>query len=69
MYKAYKRTGETFEKGESFLAEALTFEDIYEQAEKHVCKDISHEGGKDRMYWFSDNEDPNEPYKVRIEKE
>jgi hypothetical protein len=46
--------------------EFKTFDEAHAFAQETICKDVFHEGSKERIYWFSD-ENGDGPYRVAID--
>ena len=66
MFTVIERTGATFIDGEEVIGTFATFDEAHEFAQKNVCADVCNEGSPQNYYWFSDESDPNTPYKVKI---
>ncbi len=49
------------------IGEFQSFDDAHTFATTTVCADVAHEGSKMKVYWFSDNHEANEGYKVAID--
>ncbi len=43
--------------------------DVAHSHAQDICKDIANEGGKDSIYWFSDNYSKEQGYRVCIDSE
>ena len=68
----WKVQTESFDKGQEIVGEAETFVDAIKIGQEKVCMDLFHEGSVSQVghsYWFSDEDDANKSYKVKITNE